>query len=165
MVGDPIDGYGAATEQWVAQWTASVSERAERARQLATRVATLTSTASGAGGAVQVTVAASGALTDLRLDDRVLRWQPDEIADRIMTVMRRAQGQLSGEVARAAAETVGAESETARAVVASYEQRFPTQPDDEPDPAGPQPANWSVPTRRDATAGREPGRTDPTGQR
>ncbi|MEU8165890.1 YbaB/EbfC family nucleoid-associated protein [Micromonospora sp. NPDC049004] len=123
--------FGAATERFVASWSADISERAARAQELSERVAALSATAEGADGAVQVTVAASGAMTDLRLDDRVSRWRADEIAAEVLAVMRRAQGRLAPQVADAAAETVGADSETARAVVGSYERRFPEVPEEE----------------------------------
>ncbi|MEV0153944.1 YbaB/EbfC family nucleoid-associated protein [Micromonospora sp. NPDC050686] len=129
----PAGDFGAATERFVASWTASVSERAARAQALSERVAALSATADGADGAVRVTVAATGAMTDLRLDDRVLRWRADEIAAEVLAVMRRAQGRLAAKVAQATTETVGAESETGRAVVASYARRFPEQPEDESD--------------------------------
>ncbi|WP_435204137.1 YbaB/EbfC family nucleoid-associated protein [Micromonospora sp. bgisy143] len=127
----PSADFGAATERFVASWAADISARAARAHELSERVAAMSATAEGADGAVQVTVAASGAMTDLRLDDRVLRWRADEIAAEVLAVMRRAQGRLAPQVAEAAAETVGADSETARAVVGSYESRFPEVPDDE----------------------------------
>ncbi|MBM7491914.1 DNA-binding protein YbaB [Micromonospora luteifusca] len=134
----PMGDYGAATERFVASWTAGVSERAAQAQALSERVADMSATADGADGAVRVTVAASGVLTDLRLDDRVLRWRPAEIAAEVLTVMRRAQGRLAAQVAEAAAETVGSDSETARAVVSSYERRFPEQPEDDRDDSGPE---------------------------
>ncbi|MGV9211030.1 YbaB/EbfC family nucleoid-associated protein [Micromonospora sp. RB23] len=127
----PSADFGAATENFVASWAAGISERAARAHELSERVATMSATAEGADGAVQVTVAASGAMTDLRLDDRVLRWRADEIAAEVLAVMRRAQGRLAPQVAEAAAETVGADSETARAVVGSYESRFPEVPEED----------------------------------
>ncbi|MFC5923848.1 YbaB/EbfC family nucleoid-associated protein [Micromonospora vulcania] len=117
--------FDASTDRFVASWAAGISERAAQAQELSERVAAMSATAEGAHGAVQVTVAASGAMTDLRLDDRLLRWRADEIAAEVLAVMRRAQGQLAAQVAEAAAETVGADSETARAVVSSYETRFP----------------------------------------
>ncbi|MFC4020406.1 YbaB/EbfC family nucleoid-associated protein [Micromonospora sp. GCM10011542] len=134
----PIGDFGAATERFVASWTAGVSERAARAQALSEQVAGMSATADGADGAVRVTVAASGVPTDLRLDHRVLRWQPDEIAAEILQVMRRAQGRLASQVAEAAAETVGSDSDTARAVVSSYERRFPKQPEDDADDPGPE---------------------------
>ncbi|MEU7798389.1 YbaB/EbfC family nucleoid-associated protein [Micromonospora arborensis] len=121
----PGGDFEGATERFVGSWAAGISERAARAQELSERVAAMSATAEGAHGAVQVTVASSGAMTDLRLDDRVLRWRADEIAAEVLSVMRRAQGRLPAQVAEAAAATVGADSETARAVVGSYESRFP----------------------------------------
>ncbi|MEV4823878.1 YbaB/EbfC family nucleoid-associated protein [Micromonospora sp. NPDC049275] len=133
----PSGDFDAATERFVASWSAGISERAARAQELSDRVAAMSATAEGADGAVQVTVAASGAMTDLRLDHRVLSWRADEIAAEVLAVMRRAQGRLAPQVAEAAAETVGADSETARAVVGSYESRFPeVTEEDEPGYAG-----------------------------
>ncbi len=87
--------------------------------------------ASGRDGAVRVTVAGSGVMTDLRLDDRVLRWPASEIAAQVMSVMRRAQASLASRVAEIADETVGADSETGRAVVDGFVRRFPEPRDDE----------------------------------
>lgn len=118
-----------AAEDWVRAWSASVSERAAQAQELSRRVAELTATAAGGGGAVRVTVSASGVPTELRLDDRVRNWPAARIAAEIMATMRRAQARLSGAVAEVAAQTVGVGSETARAVVASYTARFPEPPE------------------------------------
>lgn len=125
--------FEASTERFVKSWTAGISEQAAKVQALSERVAAMSSTAEGAQGAVQVTVASSGVMTDLQLDSRVLHWRADEIAAEVLRVMRQAQSLLAEQVAEAAAETVGAESETARAVVGSYESRFPdTSEEDEP---------------------------------
>lgn len=129
----PFSTTADAAEQWVENWAASVNERAAQAQAMSRQVAELSMTADGAHGAVAVTVAGSGLVTDLRLDDRVRSWSGDRIAAEILSVMRRAQSQLAGQVAVIAARTVGADSETARAVVASFEQRFPAPAPDQPD--------------------------------
>jgi DNA-binding protein YbaB len=117
-------------DAWVDSWAASVSARAQAAQELSERVSMLSVSASGRDGAVQVTVAGSGLMTDLALDDRVLRWSADEIAAQVMAVMRRAQGSLVASVADIAEETVGADSETGRAVVDGFARRFPVAPND-----------------------------------
>jgi hypothetical protein len=61
----------------------------------------------------------------------VLRWSADEIAAQVMAVMRRAQGSLAARVAEVADETVGADSETGRAVVEGFARRFPALPEGE----------------------------------
>ncbi|MEU1394582.1 YbaB/EbfC family nucleoid-associated protein [Micromonospora zamorensis] len=114
-----------AAESWVRSWSASVSERAAQAQEMSRLVAELSASATSADGAVRVTVAASGVVTDLRLSERVQGWSAARIAEEVMTTMRRAQAQLSEAVADVAARTVGEGSETGRAVVASYTERFP----------------------------------------
>ncbi|MFG2169482.1 YbaB/EbfC family nucleoid-associated protein [Micromonospora chersina] len=126
-----------AAEEWVRSWAASVSDRAAQAQEMSRRVADLTATAAGADGAVRVTVAASGIVTELWLHDRVRSWPATRIAAEIMATTRRAQARLAGAVADVAAQTVGAGSETARAVVASYTTRFPEPPEESDDDRSP----------------------------
>jgi hypothetical protein len=99
-----------------------------QAAELADRVAGLRASASGAGGAIRVTVGNSGAVIDLELDDRACEMTGGELADNILQVMRRAQGRLPDQVAEAVHATVGVESPTGRAVLDTYIRRFPTQP-------------------------------------
>ncbi|NJC68809.1 YbaB/EbfC family nucleoid-associated protein [Planosporangium thailandense] len=126
----PFNAAGEDADAWVDTWAASVSARAQAARELSERVSMLSVSASSRDGAVEVTVAGSGVMTDLRLDERVRNWPADRIAAQVMAVMRRAQGSLAGRVAEIAEETVGADSETGRAVVDGFARRFPLPPDD-----------------------------------
>ena len=96
------------------------------AAALADRMATLTSSADGDEGAIRVTVASSGNLTGLELDERVQAYSGANLAAAILQVMRRAQAGLVDRIAAAVEETVGADSETGRAVLDSFAQRFPT---------------------------------------
>jgi DNA-binding protein YbaB len=112
-------------EQWVDAWSAGVSERARAAREMSARVSTLAVTAVGRDGAVEVTVGGSGTVTDLRLDERVRQWPARETAAEILATMRRAQASLTERVAEIASATVGADSETGRAVIDGFAQRFP----------------------------------------
>ena len=116
-------------------WSAHVSGRTEAAAALADRVATMAASASGDDGAITVTVASSGIPTALMLDDRVKRLSGDELAGEIMRAMRRAQAGLADRVAEAVDETVGADTETGKAVLDSFAQRFPA--DVAPAPAAP----------------------------
>ncbi|WP_431882390.1 YbaB/EbfC family nucleoid-associated protein [Micromonospora gifhornensis] len=128
-----MDAFGAAAdsaEEWTTSWATSMSERAAQAQAMSQRIAELSVSATGADGAVKVTVAGSGIVTDLRLDDRLSNWSGARLAAEIMATMRRAQGRLAGAVSDITAQTVGADSETARAVVASYAERFPAIGDD-----------------------------------
>jgi hypothetical protein len=137
-------------------WSTQVSGRTEAAAALADRVASLTASASGAEGAVRATVASSGLLTTLELDDDVaLTGTP--LATEIMRVMRRAQAGLADRVAVAVEETVGAESETGRAVLESFTHRFPADPRDLDAPVMPAPPPFPTFPNRSSLPHQAPG--------
>lgn len=94
------------------------------ATALADRMATLSSSADGDEGAIRVTVASSGNVTGLELDDRVQAYSGVDLAAAILRVMRSAQAGLVDRVAAAVEETVGTGSDTGRAVLDSFAQRF-----------------------------------------
>jgi DNA-binding protein YbaB len=131
-VGQPVDDGLDRAQEWLRNWTASVSGQAAKAQAMSDQVARLSVSLANAEGSVEVTVAGSGNLTNLRLTEAVRRRPPDQIAAEILTTMRRAQATLSARVAEIAAGTVGADSATGRAVVASFAGRFPAETD-EPD--------------------------------
>jgi DNA-binding protein YbaB len=97
------------------------------AAALADRVATLSASATGGDGAVTVTVAGSGLVTGLRLDDRL---GGEALSAEILHTMRRAQAAVATQVAAAVDETVGTESETGRVVLDGFVRRPPGEPDD-----------------------------------
>jgi hypothetical protein len=114
-----------AAEDWLDDWTAGVSAQAERAAALARRVAALTGSAESPDGSIKVTVGSTGQVEMLELDDRVHQVRGPELARRIMAVMRDAQAGLAGQVAVQVEQTVGSDTETGRAVIHSFETRFP----------------------------------------
>jgi len=111
----------------VREWAAGAAAKAQRYQQMQQQVAEITETDTSADGAVRVSVAASGVLTDLQLSPRAREREPDRLAAEILAGMRRAQGRLSARVAEVMAATVGEDEETVRRVVSSYQQRFPEQ--------------------------------------
>jgi hypothetical protein len=113
-------------------WSEPEPGRSSAISALADRVSTLTASATGADRAVRVTVASSGIVTDLELDDRVQRMSGAELSEEILRVMRRAQAGLADRVVEAVRDTVGEDTETGRAVLASYGRRFPAEPDEAP---------------------------------
>jgi hypothetical protein len=123
---DPDDA-----ETWIRSWTARSSGRAEAAARLADRAAEVTAEASGVDGAVRVSVASTGAVVGLRLDRRIRDLAPDDLAHAILATMRRAQAALVIEVTSVVADTVGAETETGRAVLAGYARRLTAELDDD----------------------------------
>ena len=118
-----MDGIDAA-EEWLDTWVGEVNAQAARSVELSRRVAALTSTAEGRDGTIRVTVGSAGQVERLELDQRVQLTGP-RLAEEIMSVMRRAQTALSGRVAEVVQDTVGADTETGRAVIQSFGTRFP----------------------------------------
>ena len=112
--------------------SADPARPAGAAAALADRVATLTSSVEGDEGAIRVTVASSGNLVGLELNDRVQTYSGADLAASILRVMRRAQARLVEGVAAAIDETVGADSDTGRAVLDSFTQRFAGDPEAPP---------------------------------
>jgi hypothetical protein len=66
----------------------------------------------------------------------VQRLRGEELSRQIMAVMRSAQAGLAAQVADEVQATVGADAETGRAVIHSFESRFPRQGGDEPENGG-----------------------------
>ncbi|GIE95774.1 YbaB/EbfC family nucleoid-associated protein [Paractinoplanes rishiriensis] len=112
---------------------------------LADRLAALSASATGDDGAVTVTVAGSGVVTGLRLDDAVRRLTGETLSAEIMRTMRRAQAALAEQVTAAVDETVGAGTETGRAVLGTLTGRA-SQPVEPAMPVMPFPTFQNVPT-------------------
>jgi DNA-binding protein YbaB len=113
-----------AAEAMIDDWQTGIEARAAQAKELSTRLATLTATARSADDLVTVTVGASGDLTGLELDERIRNRPADETARAIMATLRTARGRLTAAVTEVTSETVGADSATGRAVIASYQGRI-----------------------------------------
>ncbi|GAA2698764.1 YbaB/EbfC family nucleoid-associated protein [Actinoplanes palleronii] len=119
---DDID----AAEDWLDSWAGQVNTQAARGVELSRRVAALTGSAEGHGGAIRVVVGSGGQLARLELDDRVHELSGPRLAEEIMTVTRCAQAALARLVAEQVRATVGVDSETGQAVIDSFESRFGT---------------------------------------
>ncbi|MET8148283.1 YbaB/EbfC family nucleoid-associated protein [Actinoplanes sp. NPDC049668] len=122
-----------AAEEWLDSWVGQVNAQAQRSVELSRRVAALTASAQGRDGAIRVTVGSAGQVESLDLDNRVHEVPGPRLAEEIMSVIRRAQAALSGRVAEQVRATVGEDSETGRAVLQSFESRFPAPTDGEQD--------------------------------
>jgi len=118
---DPSDLDSA--EQWVDDWQAGFEERAAQARELAARLSGLSVTARSEDGLVEVTVGASGALVGLELEEGIRRRPAAETAQEILATLGAAQTAMTKAATEVTAETVGADSETGRAVIASFTAR------------------------------------------
>lgn len=121
-----------SAEQWASDWEARAREQLFNAQEMAARVSDLKATAENRDRTVSVTVEANGVPTTIKLSEAVSGWHPDRISTEILATMAKAQAKLTVAVTQVAEETVGADSETGRAVLSTYHNRFPAPPDDEP---------------------------------
>ncbi|AVT36542.1 YbaB/EbfC family nucleoid-associated protein [Plantactinospora sp. BB1] len=131
MLGDERDLDEA--ERWVDSWETQIEERLRRARELSQRVSELTATGRSGDGLVEVTVTGSGTITGLWLDEGIRRQPADRTSEQILAVIRQAMAELATRVARVTEETVGADSDTGRAVISSYAHRVPPVAEDDRD--------------------------------
>jgi YbaB/EbfC DNA-binding family protein len=120
-----------AAEDWLDSWTADVNEQARAAAGLARQVSALSGTAESRDGLIRVTVGSTGQIERLDLADPAAGLTGAELSRRIMRVMREAQSRLAGAVAAVVEQTVGTDTETGRAVIHSFETRFPEPPRDD----------------------------------
>ncbi len=126
-----FDGQGLdEAEQLVDDWQAGIEARAAQTRELAARLGALTATAQSDDELISVTVGASGAPTDLTLKEEIRERPAAETARAILATVRKAQASLTTAATAATAETVGADSETGKAIIASYAARQTPDDDD-----------------------------------
>ena len=82
-------------------------------------MAALTGEARSRDGSIAVAVGSAGQVVRLDLTEH------PALSREIMGLVARAQADLSAKVAEHVQDTVGADSETGRAVIHSYDERFP----------------------------------------
>lgn len=113
-------------------WQEQVAENARRYGELNERLSRASITETSRDGMVRVTVSADGSLTDLALAERRQSPPMAELAEQIMTCVRRARARIPDLVGRTMAETVGTGDEAADLILADAHKRFPAPPP-EPD--------------------------------
>jgi DNA-binding protein YbaB len=121
-------GDGARTEQQLNKWAADIAAKAEQYQDVSREVAALTVREASRDNVVEVTVDARGAVTDLRISDRVRELSGNEIASLVLGTMRCAQHRITDKVAEAMAPMAAQDPKTVQTVVAGYEERFPEPP-------------------------------------
>ncbi|CRK55695.1 hypothetical protein [Alloactinosynnema sp. L-07] len=88
-------------DEWLADFEAKVADLQQKATAFKTSVETSGATEASADGSVTVSVAASGALLDLRLEDTALNKSGAELAAEILGLTRKARQGAAGKVAQA----------------------------------------------------------------
>ena len=118
--GDELD----AAERRIDEWQAGFDRRATQAAALSRRIVELTATARSDDRLVEVTVASSGVVTELRLGEGIRHQSAARTARQIMAVIGAAQAALTRQVTKATAETIGLHDPAGRAIVDGFTDRF-----------------------------------------
>jgi DNA-binding protein YbaB len=120
-----------AAERRIKDWQARIDKRAAHAAALSRRIAELTASARSKDGLIEVTVASSGVITHLRLDERIRNQSAAHTSQQILAVMDQAQASLIDRVTEATAETIGLDDPAGRAIVDGFAGRFGRSDEDE----------------------------------
>ncbi|GDY30061.1 YbaB/EbfC family nucleoid-associated protein [Gandjariella thermophila] len=132
MTGPNVGDNAAAVNARLDQWVADAKAKAQRYQEMQAEVSRVSATESSPDGVVTVTVDANGALTDLRITDRVREMSGTQVAAAVLGAMRRAQSRLPDRVAEVMQSTIGDDQAAMDIVMANYRGRFPEV--DEPEP-------------------------------
>ncbi|WP_035736852.1 YbaB/EbfC family nucleoid-associated protein, partial [Glycomyces arizonensis] len=97
-------------------------------QEMASRMGTLTATASDANALVTVAVDSNGVLLKADFTARVQRTAPEAVSRALMEALAGAKRNIAGQTQQIIAETVGADSETGRAVARDLQSRLGGQP-------------------------------------
>lgn len=103
---------------------ARYEQMAAATRDMAARMQTLTATASDANGLATVTVDSGGGLVAAEFSARIQRTAPDAVSRALMEALAEAKRRIVEATQVVVAETVGADSDTGRAVTQSLHDRL-----------------------------------------
>jgi DNA-binding protein YbaB len=110
---------------------AQIARLREQAEKVQEQISTATATVSSSDESVTVTVAAGGAVTNVRFGNRAYQRPPQQLAGLLMQVIGKAQRQVSTDVSTAFAGLVGKDS-TAMSVLNEFQP--PEPPPEQPPP-------------------------------
>jgi hypothetical protein len=111
-----------AAEHWIDDWQSEIEKQAARTQALAARFAEVNGSARSADGLVEVLVDSTGGMTDLHLDEGIRRHSAQHTAGEILSTVAAARAAMAERAAAAVAETVGHDSETGKAILASFQR-------------------------------------------
>jgi DNA-binding protein YbaB len=108
----------------LAAWKGRIDKLAADTQVMSDRLREVRVTKRDQGGLAEVTIDSTGALTDLRLTDRIRDEDPATVSRTIMATIREAKNDLADRSQEIIAETVGTESPAARAIADSVGQHL-----------------------------------------
>ncbi|GGS15255.1 MULTISPECIES: YbaB/EbfC family nucleoid-associated protein [Actinokineospora] len=125
-------------EEWMREFEGRIADAKAKAAAIQQGLANAGGSASSPDGAVTVSVAPTGALTDLRLTPAAMGKSPAALSAEIMATARKAQRSAANQVAETFAAAAGAGSETYRMIT----EYLPPEEEPAPEPARPEQARF-----------------------
>ncbi|MFY1690508.1 YbaB/EbfC family nucleoid-associated protein [Plantactinospora sp. WMMB782] len=108
----------------LAAWKGRIDRLAADTRTMSDRLQQLRVTATSADRMAEVTIDHTGALLELRLDQRIQRVAPEAVARVIMSTIADARRKAAAQAREILADTVGTDSPAARAIAARVDQQL-----------------------------------------
>ena len=117
-----------ASREYLRSWKQRVDETSARALAMTDQLQQLRTTAEDGNGLAEVTIDSSGVLLDLKLTERIGRYDPDVVARAVMTALRKARTVAAERAREIAVEALGPDSLSAR-TIADRMQELLERPD------------------------------------
>jgi DNA-binding protein YbaB len=119
-----------ASREYLRSWKENVDRAAARAAVMTERMERLRVTARDGNGLAEVTIDSAGVLVDLKLTDRIHRFEPEAVARAVMSALREARATAADRAHDIAVETMGPDSLSAR-TIADRMRHALERPDDQ----------------------------------
>ncbi|TCO57280.1 YbaB/EbfC family nucleoid-associated protein [Actinocrispum wychmicini] len=139
---EPLFTTGAEAKERLDRLAAETRAKAERYQAMQAKAGQVSVTEKGKDDVVTVTIDSAGNVTDLRITDAVKDMTGEQVANAVLTTLRRAQSRLPERLSEVMAETIGDDQRTIDAVVANYRAKFPAPKDPDAEPTTPDTGDW-----------------------
>lgn len=105
-----------SARDYLRSWHQRVETMAANTQAMSDRIEQLRASGTDGNGLAEATVDANGVLVDLKLTDRIHRFEPDVVARAVLTALRQARVSAAADAREIAVETLGPDSLTARTI-------------------------------------------------
>ncbi|GIG86242.1 YbaB/EbfC family nucleoid-associated protein [Plantactinospora endophytica] len=125
-----------SARDYLRSWQQRVEVMAAKTQAMSDQIGQLRATAKDGNGLAEVTVDSTGVLVDLKLTDRIHRFDPETVARAVMSALREARVTAADRSRQIAIETMGPDSVSAR-TIGDRMQQLLDGPDSTDGPSGP----------------------------
>ena len=111
-----------SSREYLRSWNTRVQQMQERTQAMSEQIGRLRTTVKDSNDLAEVTIDSSGVLLDLKLTDRIRRFEPEVVARAVLSALREARVIAAGRAREIAVETMGPDSLSARTIGDRLEQ-------------------------------------------